>query len=233
LRYGKRLVSRKVQLRVRFLLQRGKVVQKRRFLAGFFPLDGFHGKPPGILYPLQGGYGFGLLLPLGGRLDGETYSPAGGRHFELPKLGGYKILVLQIAAAYHYKRGCLHPAQREHTLPGGYAQRLGGVYPYQPVRFAAGLGREVEVIVTLSRLQVFQPLTDCLVGKAAYPQAHKGLGTAQIVIDVTVYQFALTPGIGGDNNLVALVEHFLYHFQLFQHAGVFLVAFLGFHLTGD
>ena len=81
LRYGKRLVSRKVQLRVRFLLQRGKVVQKRRFLVGFFPLNGFHGKLSCILNPLQGGYGFGLLFPLGGRLGGETYFPAGGRRF--------------------------------------------------------------------------------------------------------------------------------------------------------
>ena len=184
LRYGKRLVSREVQLRVRFLLQRGKVVQKRRFLAGFFPLNGFNHKLPGILYPLQGGYGFGLLFPLGGRLGGKIYSPAGGRRFELPKLGGYEIPVLQIAAAYHHERGCLHPAQREHPLPGGYAQRLGGVYPYQPVRFAAGLGREVEVIVTLSRLQVIQPLTDCLVGKAAYPQAHKWFPAVQVMEDI-------------------------------------------------
>ena len=184
LRYGKRLVSRKVQLRVRFLLQRGKVVQKRRFLVGFFPLDGFHSKLSGIFNPLQGGYGFGLLFPLGGRLGGKIYSPAGSRRFELPKLGGYEILVLQIAAAYHHERGCLHPAQREHPLPGGNAQRLGGVYPYQPVRFAAGLGREVEVIVTLSRLQVIQPLTDCLVGKAAYPQAHKWFPAVQVMEDI-------------------------------------------------
>ncbi len=46
-------------------------------------------------------------------------------------------------------------------------------------------------------------------------------------------QFPLTPGIGGDNNPVAQVEHLLNHFQLFQHAGVCLVALLGFHLTGD
>ena len=184
MRYGKRLVSRKIQLRVRFLLQRGKVVQKGRFLADFFPLYGFHGKLPGILYPLQGGYGFGLLLPLGGRLGGETYSPAGGRHFELPKYDGYEMLVLQIAAAYHHERGCLHPPQREHALPGGYAQRLGGIYPYQPVRFAAGFGREVEVIVTFSRLQVIQPLTDCLVGKTAYPQAHERLPAVQVMEDI-------------------------------------------------
>ena len=71
-----------------------------------------------------------------------------------------------------------------HPLPGGYAQRLGGVYPYQPVLLAAGLGGEVEVIVTFSRLQVFQPLTDCLVGKAAYPQAHKGLPAVQVMEDI-------------------------------------------------
>ena len=50
---------------------------------------------------------------------------------------------------------------------------------------------------------------------------------------LAVYQFALTPGIGGYNNLVALVEYPFNHFQLFQHAGVCLVAFLRFHLTGD
>ena len=43
-----------------------------------------------LLYPLQDGYGFGLLFPLGGRLGGKIYSPAGGRRFELPKLGGYE-----------------------------------------------------------------------------------------------------------------------------------------------
>ena len=66
LRYGKRLVRRKVQFRVGFLLQRGQVVQKRRLLGGFFPFNGLHCKLLGILCPLQGGYGFGLLLPFGG-----------------------------------------------------------------------------------------------------------------------------------------------------------------------
>ena len=55
---------------------------------------------------------------------------------------------------------------------------------YQPVRFAAGLGREVEVIVTFSRLQVIQSLTDCLVGKAAYPQAHKWFSAVQVMEDI-------------------------------------------------
>ena len=43
-----------------------------------------------------------------------------------------------------------------------------------------------------------------------------------------VLLWIITPGIGGDNNPVALVEHFLYHFQLFQHAGVCLVPFSAF-----
>ena len=102
LRYGKRLVRRKVQFRVGFLLQRGQVVQKRRLLGGFFPFNGLHCKLPGIHCPLQGGYGIGLLLPSGGRLGGETYSSAGGAGFELPELSRDKILVLQIAVAYHY-----------------------------------------------------------------------------------------------------------------------------------
>ena len=155
LRYGKRLVSRKVQLRVRFLLQRGKVVQKRRFLAGFFPLNGFNHKLPGILYPLQGGYGFGLLFPLGGRLGGKLI-PAGGRRFELPKLGGYEILVLQIAAAYHHERGCLHPAQREHP-----ARRLRSTLGWRlslsasPLR--CGTWQRGRGYRNASRLQVIQP----------------------------------------------------------------------------
>ena len=86
------LSAEKFSFCVRFLLQRGKVVQKRRFLGRFFPLNGFNHKLPGILYPLQGGYGFGLLFPLGGRLGGETYFPAGGRRFELPNLAGTKFL---------------------------------------------------------------------------------------------------------------------------------------------
>ena len=169
LRYGKRLVRRKIQFCVRFLLQRGQVVQKRRFLGGFFPLNGLHHKLPGILYPLQGCDGFGLLFPSGSRLGGETNSPAGGAGFELPKLGRNEILVLQITVAYHHKRRCLHPAQREHALPGGYAQ---------PVRFTAGLGSKIEVIVTFARLQVFHALPDCPVGQAAYPQPDKGLVAA-------------------------------------------------------
>ena len=233
MRYGKRLVSRKVQLRVRFLLQRGKVIQKGRFLAGFFPFYGFHRKLPGILYPLQGGYGFGLLLPLGGRLGGETYSPAGCTGFELPEFGRDKVPVLQKSAAYHHERGCLHPAQREHALPGGYTQCLGSIYAYQPVGFTAGFGTAVQVIVFPTVFQVFQPFTDCLVGKAAYPQAHERLRATCIGIDVTEDGFALTPSIGGDNNPVAPVEHVLYHFQLLQYAGVCLVTFLGFHLAGD
>ena len=184
LRYGKRLVRRKVQFRVRFLLQGSQVIQKRRFLAGFFPLNGFNHKLPRILYPLQGGYGFGLLFPLGSRLGRKTYFPTGGMGFKLPKLGRHEVLVLQITAAYHHKCGCLHPTQREHALPGGYAQRLGGVYAYQPVRFAAGLGGEVEIIVTPARLQVIQPLTDSLVGQAAYPQADKGLAAVQVMEDI-------------------------------------------------
>ena len=39
-------------------------------------------------------------------------------------------------------------------------------YTHLDVYKRQGLGREVEVVVTLSRLQVIQPLTDCLVGKA-------------------------------------------------------------------
>ena len=202
-------------------------------MAGFFLLNRLHHKLPGILYPLQGGYGIGLLFPLVGRLGGETYSLAGGRRFELPKLGRDKIPVLQKTAAYHHERGCLHPAQREHALSGGYAQRLGGVYPYQPVGFTTGLGGEVEVIVASARLQIVHPLTDSLVGKAAYPQPDKRLAAVQVMEYIPENQFPLTPGIGGDNNPVALVEHLLNHFQLFQHAGVCLVAFLGFHLTGD
>ena len=124
------------------------------------------------------GYGFGLLFPSGSRLGGETNFPAGGTGFELPKLGRNEILVLQITVAYHHKRRCLHPAQREHALPGGYAQRLGGVYPYQPVGFTAGLGGKIEVIVTFARLQVFHALPDCPVGQAAYPQPDKGLVAA-------------------------------------------------------
>ena len=184
LRYGKRLVRRKIQFCVRFLLQRGQVVQKRRFLGGFFPLNGLHHKLPGILYPLQGCDGFGLLFPSGSRLGGETNSPAGGAGFELPKLGRDEILVLQITVAYHHKRRCLHPAQREHALPGGYAQRLGGVYPYQPVRFAAGLGGKIEVVVTFARLQVLHALPDCPVGQAAYPKTDKRLAAVQIMEDI-------------------------------------------------
>ena len=99
-RYGKRLVRRKIQFCVRFLLQRGQVVQKRRFLGGFFPFNGLYHKLPGILCPLQGGYGFGLLFPSGSRLGGETNSPAGGAGFELPELGRDEILILQITVAY-------------------------------------------------------------------------------------------------------------------------------------
>ncbi len=132
------------------------------WLASFLSTD-FTASCPASLTRCRAAMASRTLFPLGGRLGGETYSPAGGRRFELPKFGGYEMLVLQIAVAYHHERGCLYPAQREHALPGGYAQRLGGVYPYQPVRFAAGFGREVEVIVTFSRLQVIQPLTDCLV----------------------------------------------------------------------
>ena len=102
--YRKCLVRRKIQLRVRFLLQRGKVVQKGRFLAGFFPLNRLHHKLPCILYPLQGGYGIGLLFSLVGRLGGETYSSAGGRHFKLPELGREKIPVLPKTAAYHHEK---------------------------------------------------------------------------------------------------------------------------------
>ena len=153
------------------LLQRGQVVQKRRFLGGFFPLNGLHLKLPGILCPLQGSYGIGLLFPLVGRLDSKTNFPAGGAGFELPELGRDKILVLQIAVAYHHKRGCLYPAQREHTLPGGYAQRLGGVYPYQPVRFAVGLGGKIKVVVTFARLQVLHALPDCPVGSGCLSTA--------------------------------------------------------------
>ena len=142
-------------------------------------------KLPGILCPLQDGYGFGLLFPSGSRLGGEINSPAGGAGFELPKLGRNEILVLQIAFAYHYKRGCLYPAQREHALPGGYAQRLGGVYPYQPVGFTAGFGGKIEVVVMPTRLQVLHPLTDSLVGQAAYPQPDKGLVAVQVMEDVT------------------------------------------------
>ncbi len=134
--------------------------------------------------PVAGGYGFGLLFPLGGRLGGKIFPPLAVTALSCQNLAGYEIPVLQIAAAYHHERGCLYPAQREHPLPGSYAQRLGGVYPYQPVRFAAGLGREVKVIVTLSRLQVIQPLTDCLVGKAAYPQAHKWFPAVQVMEDI-------------------------------------------------
>lgn len=73
-------------------LQRGKVVQKRRFLAGFFPLNGFNHKLPGILYPLQGGYGFGLLFPLGGRLGGKIYSPLAVTALSCQNLAGTKFL---------------------------------------------------------------------------------------------------------------------------------------------
>ena len=57
-----------------------------------FPLNGFHGKLSGILYPLQGGYGFGLLLPLGGRLGGETYSPLVVWALSCQNLAGTKCL---------------------------------------------------------------------------------------------------------------------------------------------
>ena len=170
--------------RVGFLLQRGQVVQKRRLLGGFFPFNGLHCKLPGILCPLQGGYGIRLLFPLVGRLGGKTNFPAGSAGFELPELGRDEILVLQIAVAYHYKRRCLHPAQREHALPGGYAQRLGGIYPYQPVRFAAGLGGKIKVVVTFTRLQVLHALPDCPVGQAAYPKTEKRLAAVQIMEDI-------------------------------------------------
>ena len=104
---------------------------------------------------------------------------------ELPECFGRKAAVLPVAFTYHSQRWCLHPAQREHALPGGYAQRLGGVYPYQPVRFAAGLGGKIEVIVTFARLQVLHALPNCPVGQAAYPQPDKGLVAVQVMEDVT------------------------------------------------
>ena len=53
------------------------------------------------------------------------------------------------------------------------------------------------------------------------------------IIGATQKNDGYLSGIGCYNNLVALVEYLFNHFQLFQHTGVCLVAFLGFHLTGD
>ena len=143
-------------------------------MVSFLSTD-FTASCPASLTRCRAAMASGCCSHFGGRLGGETDSTAGGIGFELPKLGRDKVLVFQIAAAYHHERGCLTPAQREHALPGCHAQRLGGVYPYQPVGFAAGFGRKVEVIVTLSRLQVIQPLTVALSVRLLIHRRTKGL----------------------------------------------------------
>lgn len=95
--------------------------------------------------------------------------------------------VLQIAGANHGQCGRLHPSEREHAPSGGKAERLRAVDADEPVRFAACLGGKVEVIVIAARLQPFHPFADGLVGQAAYPQADKRLGAAQVMVDISEY----------------------------------------------
>ena len=74
-------------------------------------------------------------------------------------------LVFPKTGAYHRQCRGLHTPHGVCATPCGYREGLRAVDAHEPVRFAAGLGGEIEVVIFLSAFQICQSLTDSLVGQ--------------------------------------------------------------------
>ena len=118
-------------------------------------------------------------------------------------------------------------------MSGSDGECLRAVDAYKPVGFAPGFGGKIEVVILAARFKVAQSLTDSLIGKRAYPEAHEGSSAADVVVEIAEDKFSLTSCIGSHDNLVTLVEQAGDGLYLSHHTAVGLVAFLRLDLTGD
>ena len=157
------------------------------------------------------------------RKSGEEHDVFGRGELELEIGRRLESLVFQITGADDGKRGCLNTSQRPHTASGSDGESLRSVDADDPIGFAAGFGREVEVVVLLARPEVLQPLADRLVGEAADPQSHERLAALQKRVDVAENQFALASCIGCDDDTVGHVEQFFDDGELFEHTRIGLI----------
>ena len=143
-----------------------------------------------------------------------------------------KASVLPVPLADHTQRGCLYASYRIRAPSGGYGQCLRAVDAHQPVRLAACLCRQIQVVIFMPVLQFLQSLADGGVRKRAYPQAAEGQRTARIGIQVSEYQFPFACAVRCHYYAVALVPQFRYHLYLFHRCRVRLVALVRLYLAG-
>ena len=79
-------------------------------------------------------------------------------------------------------------------------QCAGRVDSYQPVRFCTASGSFVQIIVLPSVPQMRESFPDCLVGDRRDPESFDRFVTAGLLQDPTCNQFAVTAGIGSDDD---------------------------------
>ena len=151
----------------------------------------------------------------------------------LPKGFGLKTPVLPEAFADHRQRGGLHPSERIRAASGGHRDGLRGVDAHQPVGFAAGFGRVIEVVVLAAAFEPFQPLADGGVRQRADPEAVERRGAADVLVQVAEDQLALAPRIRRHDDTLALAEQAGDDLDLRLRVAVGLVALPVLDLTGD
>lgn len=228
LRDAERLFGREAVPRVGLFLERGQVVQQRRLFGHFSTLDlrNLHA----VAAP---DCGTGLVrrrfrIVFRRREDGERRSVFGRVEFE-PEIGLRRERgIFQIAPAHQRQRRGLHPAQRPCAASGGDGESLGCVDAHDPVRLAAGTGREVEIVVLAAGTYGCQPLADGPLGEAADPQPVEGRLAVEIVIDKAENQLAFAPGVGGNDDSLGAEEQLLEDGELFDGSRIRLVLLAAF-----
>ena len=144
-----------------------------------------------------------------------------------------KASVLPVTLADHRQCGCLHAPHRVCAPPGGYGQCLRAVDAHQPVRLAACLCRQIQVVIFMPVLQFLQSLADGSVRKRADPQASERQGTARVGIQVSENQFPLACAVRCHNDALTFLPQLGYHLYLFHRCRIRLVALVRLYLSGD
>ena len=218
--------------RVGIPLEGGQIVEQGR-LFGRLPTFGLDDLC--FTHRLNGGTSFlrgSLCVELLHRKGGEGRSVFGCVELESEIGLRRERGVFQIALANERQRRGLHPAQRPNAAASGDGKCLRGVDPHHPVGFAAGPGREVEVIVVAAGTDAGQPLANGPFGEAADPQPVKRHPAAKVVIDVPEDQLALTSGIGRYDDPLSTGEQLFEHSELFQGPGIGFVLLAAFDAAG-
>ena len=135
--------------------------------------------------------------------------------------------------ADHCQRGCLYASHGIRSPPGGDGQRLRAVDAHQPVRLAACLCRQIQVVIFMPVLQFLQSLADGSVRKRAYPQSAEGQRTARIGIQVSEYQFPFAGTVRCHDDALAFLPQLRYHLYLLHRCRVRLVVLVRLYLSGN